>query len=74
MGRGYRQVAIFGIVDAMRVKQLTMREVLADLTLAALSSVSTVLGTVAFAGLIFSGPLAKGVPLAFVTFLAGTAV
>jgi sulfate permease, SulP family len=58
----------------MRVKQLAMREVLADLSLAALSSVSTVLGTVAFAGLIFSGPLATGVPLAFVTFLAGTAV
>ena len=39
-----------------------------------LSSVVTVLGTVAFAGMIFSGPLAKVVPLAFVTFLAGTSV
>ena len=58
----------------MQVEQLTAHEVLADLSLAALSSVITVLGTVAFAGLIFSGSLAKGVPLAFVTFLAGTAV
>ncbi len=42
--------------------------------MATLSSVITVLGTVAFAALIFPGPLAKAVPLAFVTFLAGTAV
>jgi len=63
-----------GIVEAMQVKKLTAHEVLADLSLAALSSVTTVLGTVAFAGLIFSGSLTKGVPLAFVTFLAGTAV
>src|SRR5271167_1955500 len=58
----------------MRIKQLTAHEVLADLSLAALSSVITVLGTVAFAAMIFSGPLAKVVPLAFVTFLAGTTV
>jgi sulfate permease, SulP family len=58
----------------MRIKQLTVHEVLADLTLAMLSSVLTVLGTVAFAAMIFSGPLAKVVPLAYVTFLAGTAV
>jgi len=63
-----------GIVEAMRGKQLTAHEVLADLSLAALSSVITVLGTVAFAAMIFSGPLAKVVPLAFVTFLAGTTV
>ncbi len=71
---GCRLVAILGIVEAMRGKQLTAHEVLADLSLAALSSVITVLGTVAFAAMIFSGPLAKVVPLAFVTFLAGTTV
>jgi SulP family sulfate permease len=58
----------------MQIRQLTAHEVLADLSLATLSSVITVLGTVAFAALIFPGPLAKAVPLAFVTFLAGTAV
>jgi sulfate permease, SulP family len=58
----------------MLIKQLTMQKVLADLSLATLSSVITVLGTVAFAAMIFSGPLAKVVPLAFLTFLAGTAV
>ncbi len=42
--------------------------------MATLSSVITVLGTVAFAALIFPGPLAKAVPLAFVTFLVGTVV
>jgi SulP family sulfate permease len=63
-----------GIVEAMRIRQLTVHEVLADLSLATVSSVITVLGTVAFAGMIFSGPLAKVVPLAFVTFLTGTAV
>ncbi len=68
------QLPILGIVEAMRIKQLTGHEVLADLSLAALSSVTTVLGTIAFAGLIFSGPLAKGVPLAFITFLAGSVV
>jgi SulP family sulfate permease len=39
-----------------------------------LSSVVTVLGTVAFAAMIFSGHLANIVPLAFVAFLAGTAL
>lgn len=58
----------------MRVKQLTVHQVLADASLATLSSVTTVLGTVAFAAMIFSGPLAKVVPLAFVTFLTGSAV
>jgi SulP family sulfate permease len=58
----------------MRIKQLTVHQVLADLSLATVSSVITVLGTVAFAALIFSGPLTKVVPLAFVTFLTGTAV
>jgi SulP family sulfate permease len=58
----------------MQIKQLTVHEVLADLSLATVSSVITVLGTVAFAAMIFSGPLAKVVPLAFVTFLTGTAV
>jgi SulP family sulfate permease len=58
----------------MRIKELTVHEVLADLSLATVSSVITVLGTVAFAALIFSGPLAKVVPLAFVTFLTGTTV
>jgi sulfate permease, SulP family len=68
------QLSIAGIFEAMRIKQLTAHRVLADLPLAVLSSVITVLGTVAFAAMIFSGPLAKVVPLAFVTFLAGTAV
>ena len=58
----------------MRIKQLTAHEALADVSLATLSSVITVLGTVAFAALIFSGPLAKVVPLAFMTVLTGTAV
>jgi SulP family sulfate permease len=71
---GCRQTAILGIVEAMHIKRLTLHEVLADLSLAMLSSVVTVLGTVAFAGMIFSGPLARVLPLAFVTFLAGTAV
>jgi SulP family sulfate permease len=61
-------------VETMRIKQLTVQEVLADLSLAMLSSVVTVLGTVAFAAMIFSGPLMKAVPLAFLTFLAGTAL
>ena len=39
-----------------------------------LSSVVTVLGTVAFAAMIFPGPLVKVVPLAFFAFLAGTAL
>ena len=72
--RGCRLAAILAIVEAMRIKQLTVHNVLADLSLAALSSVITVLGTVAFAAMIFSGPLARVVPLAFVTFLAGTTV
>ena len=51
-----------------------MQGVLTDLSLAALSSVVTVLGTVAFSAMIFSGHLVKVVPLAFVAFLAGTAL
>ena len=58
----------------MRVKHLTVHEVLADLSLAMLSSVLTVLGTVAFAAMIFHGSLAKVLPLAFVTFLTGSTV
>jgi SulP family sulfate permease len=58
----------------MRRKRLTAKRVLTDLSLAALSSVVTVLGTVAFAAMIFSGHLANIVPLAFVAFLAGTAL
>jgi SulP family sulfate permease len=58
----------------MRIKQLTVQAALADLSLAMLSSVVTVLGTVAFAAMIFSAPLAKIVPLAFLAFLAGTAL
>jgi SulP family sulfate permease len=58
----------------MRHKRLTAKRVLTDLSLAALSSVVTVLGTVAFAAMIFSGHLANIVPLAFVAFLAGTAL
>jgi len=58
----------------MRIKQLAAHGGLADLSLAALSSVVTVLGTIAFAAMIFSGPLAKVVPLAFLAFLAGTAL
>jgi sulfate permease, SulP family len=58
----------------MQTKQLTVHGALADLSLAMLSSVVTVLGTVAFAAMIFSGPLAKVVPLAFLTFLAGSAL
>ncbi len=44
----------------MRIKQLTVPAALADVSLATLSSVVTVLGTVAFAAMIFSGPLGKG--------------
>ena len=58
----------------MRIEQLTVQGVLADLSLAMLSSVVTVLGTVAFSAMIFSGPLVKIVPLAFLAFLAGTAL
>jgi sulfate permease, SulP family len=58
----------------MRFKQLTVQGVLTDLSLAALSSVVTVLGTLAFSAMIFSGHLVKVVPLAFVAFLAGTAL
>jgi sulfate permease, SulP family len=61
-------------VETMRSKRLTVRGVLTDLSLAALSSVVTVLGTVAFSAMIFSGHLVKVVPLAFVAFLAGTAL
>jgi sulfate permease, SulP family len=57
---------------AMRIKQLTVKAALADLSLAMLSSIVTVLGTAAFAAMIFSGPFAKVVPLAFLAFLAGT--
>ena len=63
-----------GIVKTMRIKHLTVHEVLADLSLAMLSSVLTVLGTVAFAAMIFQGSLAKVLPLAFVTFLTGSTV
>jgi sulfate permease, SulP family len=58
----------------MKMKQLTVRGALADLSLAALSSVVTVLGTVAFAAMVFSGSLANVVPLAFLAFLTGTAL
>jgi len=58
----------------MRIKHLTLHEVLADLSLAMLSSVLTVLGTVAFAAMIFHGPLARVLPLAFVTFLTGSTI
>jgi SulP family sulfate permease len=58
----------------MQRKRLTAQRVLTDLSLAALSSVVTVLGTVAFAAMIFSGHLTDIVPLAFVAFLAGTAL
>jgi SulP family sulfate permease len=57
-----------------RIKQLTLRGTLADVSLATLSSIVTVLGTVAFAAMIFPGPLVKVVPLAFLAFLAGTAL
>jgi len=57
-----------------RIKQLTLRGTLADVSLAMLSSIVTVLGTVAFAAMIFPGPLVKVVPLAFLAFLAGTAL
>lgn len=61
----------------MRIKQLTVQAALADLSLAMLSSIVTVLGTAAFAAMIFSGAFAKVVPLAFLAllaFLAGTAL
>ena len=58
----------------MQIKQLTVRAALADLLLAMSSSILTVLGAAAFAGIIFSGPFAKVVPLAFLTFLAGSAL
>jgi len=58
----------------MQIKQLTVRAALADLLLAMSSSILTVLGAAAFAGMIFSGPFAKVVPLAFLTFLAGSAL
>ena len=51
----------------MRIKQLATRGALADVSLAVLSSVVTVLGTVAFAAMIFSGPSSKAVPLAFLS-------
>jgi sulfate permease, SulP family len=63
-----------GIIQTMRIKYLTLQEVLADLSLAMLSSVLTVLGTVAFAAMIFHGHLATVLPLAFVTFLTGSTV
>ena len=61
-------------VNAMRIKQLTVGPALADLSLAMLYSVVTVLGTAAFAAMVFSGPLANIMPLAFLAFLAGTAM
>jgi len=62
------------VLRQWRIKQLTVRGVLADLSLAALSSVVTVLGTVAFAAMVFSGSLANVVPLVFLAFLTGTAL
>ena len=61
-------------VGTMRIKQLTVQAALADLSLAMLSSIVTVLGTAAFAAMIFSGAFAKVVPLAFLAFRAGTAL
>jgi SulP family sulfate permease len=58
----------------VRIKEVTAQGPLVDLILATLSSLVTVLGTVAFAAMIFSGPLVKVVPVAFLTFLAGTAL
>lgn len=45
-----------------------------DGSLALLSSITTVLGSVAFAALIFSGPLAPAMPLAFMAILTGTSI
>src|SRR5262245_37549011 len=61
-------------IGTMRSTQLTVHGVVADLSLAAVSGMVTVLGSVAFAAMSVSGPLAKVVPLAFLAFLAGTAV
>jgi sulfate permease, SulP family len=61
-------------VASMPTKQLTVHGAVADLSLAMLSSVVTVLGAIAFAAMIFSGHLASVVPLAFLVFLAGTAL
>src|SRR6516164_1209639 len=61
-------------MQTMHIKKLTMHGALADLTLAMLSSVVTVLGTIAFAAMIFSGTMARALPLAFLAFLAGTAL
>jgi SulP family sulfate permease len=58
----------------MRIKRLAAPAALADVSLAALSSVVTVLGTIAFAAMIFSGLSPKAVPLAFLSFVAGTAL
>ena len=58
----------------MRIRELKMHGALADVLLAALSSVVTVLGMMAFAAMMFSGPLANVVPVAFLAFLAGTAL
>jgi SulP family sulfate permease len=58
----------------MRIKQPSVHGIVADLSLAVLSGVVSVLATIAFAAMIFSGPLVKGVPLAFLAFLAGTAL
>jgi SulP family sulfate permease len=58
--------------QTLRFKPLSLQGILTDVSLAALSSIVTVLGTVAFAAMIFSGHLAKIVPLAFLAFLAGT--
>ena len=58
----------------MRIKQLAAPAALADVSLAALSSVVTVLGTIALAAMIFSGLSPKAVPLAFLSFVAGTAL
>ena len=58
----------------MRIKQLATPTSLADVSLAVLSSVVTVLATIAFAAMIFSGLSSKAVPLAFLSFVAGTAL
>jgi SulP family sulfate permease len=58
----------------MRINQRLVHGIVADLSLAMLSGVVSVLATIAFAAMIFSGPLVKGVALAFLAFVAGTAV
>ena len=45
-----------------------------DIVLALLSSLMTVLGSLAFAAMVFSGPLAFAAPVGFLTVLSGTCV